>query len=188
MLNPSELDEIDKSIIVLLQQNPAITHSDIAKQLNRSQPAIGARIKKLTDKGILATQIGVDFAKIPDLNLIKVELATQKPEEVLEMASCCPFIINVLKLSGEYNIAVFMASGSLKKIDAVIDNHFRSRDYITKIRVDLVTGIAKKFIMPVDFNMDNLTPESEKGCNTASCKFCKHHIEKKENQLSPQKS
>ena len=61
-----DLDNIDKSIIALLQENPAITHSDIAKKLNRSQPAIGARIKKLNDKGILDTQIGVNFQAIND--------------------------------------------------------------------------------------------------------------------------
>ncbi|MHA1618079.1 MAG: Lrp/AsnC family transcriptional regulator, partial [Promethearchaeota archaeon] len=73
----SKLDDIDKSIIKILQDDPNITHSQIAKELSRSQPAIGARIKKLTEKGILATQIGVDFSN-PEinssLNLVKVEM------------------------------------------------------------------------------------------------------------------
>ena len=166
-----DLDDIDKSIIALLQENPAITHSDIAKKLNRSQPAIGARIKKLNDKGILDTQIGVNFQAINDLNLVKVELITQRPEEVMAMANCCPFIINTLKLSGEYNIAVFMVSNNLRKIDAIIDSHFRNRDYISKVRVDIVVGVAKKFILPVDFSMEQLDPSHPDGCQ-GNCQFC----------------
>ena len=168
----NELDEIDKNIIALLQQNPTITHSDIAKQLNRSQPAIGARIKKLSDRGILDTQIGVNFQQINDLILVKVEIITQRPEEIMQMAECCPFIINTLKLSGEYNVAVLMTASNLRKIDAVVDNHFRNRDYISKVKVDLITGLAKKFILPVDFSMEQLDPTSPIGCQK-NCKYCK---------------
>ena len=49
----TKIDNIDKRIIETLQKNPSITHSQIAKNLERSQPAIGARIKKLSEKGIL---------------------------------------------------------------------------------------------------------------------------------------
>jgi hypothetical protein len=119
----------------------------------------------------LDTQIGVNFQAINDLNLVKVELITQKPEEVMEMATCCPFIINTLKLSGEYNICVFMVSNNLKKIDGVIDTHFRNRDYISKVRVDLVVGVAKKLILPVDFSMEQLDPATTEGC-AGNCKFC----------------
>ena len=83
----NEIDEIDKNIIEMLQSKPSITHSEIAKKLDRSQPAIGARIKKLEDKGILATQIGVNFNQIDILNLIKVEISTSNPNEILEVYS-----------------------------------------------------------------------------------------------------
>ena len=56
----------------MLQDDPSITHSQIAKELSRSQPAIGARIKKLTEHGILATQIGVDFKKLQELTLVSL--------------------------------------------------------------------------------------------------------------------
>lgn len=154
MFAHSDLDEIDISIIRLLQENPSVTHSDIAKQLNRSQPAIGARIKKLQDKGILATQIGVDFQMVTELNLVKVELVTKQPEELFNMAKYCPFIINTLKMSGEYNIALFMACAKLKTVDSIVDQHFRNKDHISKVKMDLITGVAKKLILPVDFSND----------------------------------
>ncbi len=158
----------------MLQVDPNITHSSIAKQLNRSQPAIGARIKKLTDQGILATQIGVDFSSTEInsyLNLVKIEMTTSKPDEVFEMTKHCPYIINALKMSGEYNILMFMACSSLKRLDVVLDRHFRNQSYVKKIRMDLITSYAKSFIIPVDFSAENFENASDI-CDVSTCNYC----------------
>jgi len=42
-----KIDEADKKIIEMIEENPDITHSDIAKEIEKSQPAVGARIIKL---------------------------------------------------------------------------------------------------------------------------------------------
>ncbi|MHA1646228.1 MAG: Lrp/AsnC family transcriptional regulator [Promethearchaeota archaeon] len=149
------LDKIDKEIISLLQNDSTVTHSQIAKNLNRSQPAIGSRIKKLIDKGILATQNGVDFSKIDDLNLVILEISTSRPEKIMEMAQVCPYLINAIKISGVQNIIVFMACSSLKRLDNIIDHHFRSSPYISSISMNLVSGMANKFILPVDFHIED---------------------------------
>ena len=133
----TKIDDIDKRIIEILQKNPSITHSQIAKNLARSQPAIGARIKKLSEKGILATQIGVDFSKdlvSSSLNLVKIEMSITNPKVVFDMVNFCPYIINALKLSGDYNIMIFMACSSLKRLDIILDKHFRNKDYVRKIK------------------------------------------------------
>ncbi|MCF2139587.1 MAG: Lrp/AsnC family transcriptional regulator [Candidatus Lokiarchaeota archaeon] len=170
----SKIDDIDKSIINMLQNNPYITHSQIAKELDRSQPAIGARIKKLTENGILATQIGVDFSN-PEvnsvLNLVKVELTTTHPEDVFNLSKVCPYIINALKISGEYNILMFMACSSLKRLDTILDRHFRNKDYVKKIRMDLVTSYAHSFILPVDFMAENFDNPDDP-CNVTTCPHC----------------
>ena len=173
MLLKDALDEIDKQIIELLQHDPSMTHSSIATKLSRSQPAIGARIKKLIDSGILSTQVGVDFKIVADLNLVKIEIMTSKPEEVFEMAEFCPYIINAMKLSGEFNVIVFMACSNLKRIDIIVDRHFRNKDYISKVRMDLITNMAKSFVLPLDFSVDNFQC-AEDECT--SCERCRHGI------------
>lgn len=162
----NEIDDIDKSIIEMLQKDSSITHSDIAKELDRSQPAIGARIKKLSDKGVLATQIGVDFNKIQELNLVKIELETSKPQEILEMAEFCPYIINILKLSGKSNLMIFMACSSLKRIDYIVDKRFRTNEFIHSVRMDLITGLSKKFVLPIAFCIEDFEDP------TSPCECC----------------
>ena len=170
----TKIDNIDKRIIEILQKNPNITHSQIAKNLERSQPAIGARIKKLSEKGILATQIGVDFSKdlvSSSLNLVKIEMSITSPQIVFDMVDSCPYIINALKLSGDYNIMIFMACSSLKRLDIILDKHFINKDYVRKIKMDLITDFAAPFILPVDFTIENFDKPDEL-CNITSCPYC----------------
>lgn len=155
------IDKIDKEIITLLQKNANITHSDIAKSIGRSQPAVGSRIHRLQDKGIISSQVGINFKNISKIHLIKVEIATKKPKDIYLMAQHCPFIINCMRLSGENNMMIFLASPSLIKIDRVVDKHFRNKDHINAIKMDIITDFAKDFILPLDFRMDQLDPETK---------------------------
>ena len=158
------IDEIDKHIITLLQENPNITHSDIAKKINRSQPAVGSRIHRLEERGVISSQFGINFKNSPKINLVKVELETKKTDEIYKMGKYCPFVINCMKLSGQNNIMVYLASSSLKKIDNVIDHHFRNRPHVINVKMDIITDFCKNFILPIDFRMYEFTPDPESGC------------------------
>jgi DNA-binding Lrp family transcriptional regulator len=159
------LDEIDKNIITLLQNQPNITHSKIAKEIGRSQPAVGSRIHRLEERGIVSAQFGINFKSVSQsIHLVKVELETKKPEELYKMSRSCPFIINCMKLSGKNNIMIFLASSSLKKIDAVVDYHFRNKSYVSYVSMDLITDFVKDFILPIDFQIDEHDPDKESGC------------------------
>ncbi|MHA1776420.1 MAG: Lrp/AsnC family transcriptional regulator [Promethearchaeota archaeon] len=159
------LDATDKAIINQLQLDPSITHSKIANILGLSQPAIGARIKKLTEKGLIATQIGVNFQKIPELNLLRVNMKTSRTNDVMELCEYCPFVINAIKSTGDYNMTIFMASRNLKHLDAVMDRHFRNKPYVSKIQMDLVTSMAKPIIFPLNMTMESMVDTDD------PCKF-----------------
>ena len=50
------MDEIDKKIVKILQNRPNISHTDIAKKVNRSQHTVGLRIKRLMKAELLDFQ------------------------------------------------------------------------------------------------------------------------------------
>lgn len=158
-----KLDEIDKQIISLVQDNPALTHTEIATKINRSQPTVGMRIKKLEKSGILQFQPGINFRRV-DLLLATVELKTKNPEEILNMARHCPFMLNAFRLSGEHNICILLSSFKLQKLDNIVNYHFRNNPEIQNTSMELVIEIAKDFILPIDFDSENHDPTSEEGC------------------------
>ncbi len=164
-----KLDDIDRRIITLVQEDPNLTHTQIAEQINRSQPTVGMRIKKLEKEGILQFQPGVNFKKI-DLMLAAVELNTKRPNEVLEMAKFCPFMLNAFRLSGSHNIMILLTSSKLEKLDNIVNYHFRSDPNVQSVSMNMITEIAKDFILPVDFESEDHIPTLEDGCGD-KCKY-----------------
>ena len=170
-----KLDDIDRQIISIVQEDPNITHTDIAERINRSQPTVGMRIKKLEKSGILVFQPGINFKKV-NLFLATVEVKTKDPDELMEMAKCCPFMLNAFRLSGEHNISILLASSKLDKLDNIINYHFRKNPDIGSVSMEIVTDIAKDFILPIDFDSEDHNPTIEDGCGER----CKFKIAKKE--------
>lgn len=157
------IDEVDRNIIDLLQNNPTLTHMEIAEKISRSQPTVGMRIHKLEEKGLLEMQRGVNFKKV-DLFLASVTLRTKDPDDIFEMARVCPFIINCFKLSGEKNILLLLSASNLNKLDNMVNFHFRNNKNITNVKMEVVVDIAKDLILPVDFRSEDQNPTKEECC------------------------
>ena len=164
-----KLDGIDRQIITLVQEDPNLTHTQIAERINRSQPTVGMRIKKLEKEGILQFQPGINFKKV-DLFLATVELNTKLPNVILDMAKFCPFMLNAFRLSGDHNIMILLASSKLDKLDNIVNYHFRSNPEVQSVSMELVTEIAKDFILPIDFDSEEHSPTLEEGCGE-KCKY-----------------
>lgn len=164
-----KLDNIDRQIITLVQEDPNLTHTQIAEKINRSQPTVGMRIKKLEKEGILQFQPGINFKKV-DLFLATVEVNTKRPNVILDMAKFCPFMLNAFRLSGAHNICILIASSKLEKLDIIVNYHFRSNPDVQSVSMELVTDIAKDFILPIDFDSEEHTPTLEEGCGD-KCKY-----------------
>ena len=161
-----KLDDIDRKIITLIQNDPNITHSEIAQRVDRSQPTIGMRLKKLTNSGVLKIQAGLNF-KTVDIFLAFVYIKTDEPEVILEQAKHCPFMMNAYKLSGEFNIILSLASTRLEKLDAMVNSHFRMKSKIHSVKMEVVIDIAKDLVLPINFDLqDELDPTS------GECKHC----------------
>ncbi|MHA1804654.1 MAG: winged helix-turn-helix transcriptional regulator [Promethearchaeota archaeon] len=164
-----KLDDIDKKIITLVQQDPSLTHTEIAEKIQRSQPTVGMRIKKLEKNGILYFQPGINFKKV-DLHLATVEISTKNPQEIMDMAKFCPFMLNGFRLSGKHNICILVASSRLDKLDKIINYHFRKNPDVSMVSMEIVTDIAKDFVMPIDFDSEEHEPNEEEGCGE-KCKY-----------------
>ena len=170
-----KLDDVDRKIISLVQEDPNLTHTQIAEKIERSQPTVGMRIKKLEKSGILQFQPGINFKKV-ELFLATVEVNSKNPKEILDMAKCCPFMLNAFRLSGEHNICILLASSKLEKLDSVVNYHFRNNPGVSMASMEIVTEIAKDLILPIDFDSEEHEPNEIEGCGEK----CKYLLAKKE--------
>lgn len=148
-----DLDEIDQQIMDIMQKNPDITHTRLAELLNRSQPAIGARVKRMKENGLLVNTTGIDFfhpqiAQV--LKLMMVLINTEDVDAIFRIAEDCPYVINALKSSAVNNVVVFLACSSIKRLDQIIDQHFRCKSYVRRVEANIIMDISHQLIFPVN--------------------------------------
>lgn len=175
--NQIKLDKIDLKLISLLQEDPSLTHYQIAEIINRSQPTVGTRVRKLKERGILQFQAGINFKKM-GIQLAFVNLNTKNPNEIVDMVKDCPFMLNAFRLSGMYNMSILIANTNLKKLNNVVDQHFRKNPYVQKISIEFITDTINNFILPIDTDSDLILQNLEDGCST-NCKYCEYNRKKR---------
>ncbi|MFX1258597.1 MAG: Lrp/AsnC family transcriptional regulator [Promethearchaeota archaeon] len=151
-----KMDDIDRSILQLVQEDPNVTHTQIARKINRSQPTVGMRIKRLEKAGVLQFQAGLNMKSL-DLYFAKVELQSNNPKEILDLVKKCPFIFNAFRLSGTSNISVLITNSKLQNLDNIVNIHFRNNPNILNVSMELITEVVNDFILPIDFNFKSCT-------------------------------
>jgi len=148
-----DIDDTDKKIIEFLQTDASMSYTAIGKELDKSQPAIGARVLKLSRGGILGTQKGVNF-KTSGLPLMNLDVRSSDAEKMQKRAEVCPFILNSFKKLGDFNFQLFVTASSIEAINEIIDDCYRKDDTLQSIKSSLVVSMDKDFVLPVNFELE----------------------------------
>ncbi len=147
--NNFSLDDIDKQIVEIVQKEPTLTHTMIAKKVHRSQPTIGHRIKRLEDSGLLQYQAGLNLKKL-DFYYARVVIQTKDSISLIQIINECPHMIFALKLSGIDNFEIIIASQNLKQLDQIVNIHFRNNPDILNVSMEIIVDVFNDLILPFD--------------------------------------
>ena len=148
------IDDDDKKIIEMIEKNPDITHSDIAKEIEKSQPAVGARIIKLERKHLLTKQVGFNVKEV-DIKVAIVYISTKDVEKIVEKIKNCPFINHAFKISGEFNVLCYIAASDLQTIEKLVDLCFRRDPNVINVKTNILIESIHDFVVPIDFTIEN---------------------------------
>ena len=152
-VDPLNIDEIDREIVKLLIENPEITHEEIATRVNRSQPAVGARIQKLKKKQLIANQVGVNF-KTANLSLGIVTFSGRYPIQLKAYLNTVPQFVQVFKTTGSTNFLILIPGVHPKEIDEVVDLYLRPHPDIEDISVNYLTESLKTLVLPYMLSLE----------------------------------
>jgi len=159
------IDDADKIIIEMIEKNPDITHSAIAKEIEKSQPAVGARIIKLERKHLLTKQVGFNVKEV-DIKVAIVYISTKDVENVVEKIKNCPFINHAFKISGEFNVLCFIAASDLQTIEKLVDLCFRRDPNVINVKTNILIESIHDFVVPIDFTIEKFDGRyCGPGCN-----------------------
>jgi len=147
------IDDDDYKIIEMIEKDPDITHSQIAIEVEKSQPAIGARIIKLERKNLLTKQVGFNIKKV-DIKVAIVFISTKDVETVVEKIKNCPFINHAFKISGEFNLLCFVSASDLQTIERLVDVCFRKDPNVINVKTNVLIESVHDFVVPIDFQIE----------------------------------
>ncbi|MFW9937879.1 MAG: Lrp/AsnC family transcriptional regulator [Candidatus Thorarchaeota archaeon] len=148
-----DIDDDDYKIIQMIEKDPDITHSEIAREIEKSQPAVGARIIKLERKNLLTKQVGFNIKKV-DIKTAIVFISTKDVESIVEKVRNCPFINHAFKISGEFNLLCFIAASDLQTIEKLVDICFRKDPNVINVKTNILIESIHDFVVPIDFKIE----------------------------------
>ncbi|TFF92918.1 MAG: Lrp/AsnC family transcriptional regulator [Promethearchaeota archaeon] len=178
------IDDDDKKIIEMIEADPDITHSTIAAEVEKSQPAIGARIIKLERKHLLTKQVGFNIKKV-DIKTAIVFISTKDVDEIVEKIQDCPFINHAFKISGDYNVLCFIAAADLQTIERLVDLCFRRDPNVLSVKTNILIDSIHDFVVPIDFQIEDFDgkwcgPDCHLRTDMPKFKFNKEDLEESE--------
>jgi len=166
------LDEKDKKIISLLQENPFLSQNEISEKVNLSQPAVGARIKKLQEHGFLSYAVGINPKKI-GLHFARLDIVTNDSEHILSSIKKCPYVLNVISMDGERNLSIFLASEDFSTLESV-KSRFIEHNGIKDANFNIILKSEKKIVLPIQLVEKKKSPPCGMNLHCEECKYYKN--------------
>jgi len=170
MTKPLDIDDKDRLILELLEKDPDMSQSEIAKVVGLSQPSVGSRIKKLKELGIVSHAYGLNVKK-SGLYVLKVDVKCKRPANILRKLSGCPFFLNGFVVAGEKNLTLFLAGEDLTTLEAIVDKHVRAEPEVYEVEAGIVVRSERDAVMPLKMYIEK---GKETPCGDAECESCEY--------------
>lgn len=143
----SEIDNTDKEILELLQNNSKITFKEIGEKLEMAASTIHHRVKKLEKKGIIQNYtINIDPFKVGHgtIAILGLSVDPLKMKQVVEELAKFEQIQLVVTTSGDHDIVIQMMAENDKKLWRFVNEHIKTIEGVrTNIDVSSFIDIEK---------------------------------------------
>ena len=151
------LDEVDRKIIGLMQENPKLSQSQIARMVELSQPSVSARIKRLKEAGFISLNVGADIKKA-GLHVAKIDFPRNRD---LKGCISCPYILGIVETEDVKTI--YVVGEDFSSIESVVKKSFGVNG------IKAVISSHPNFIMPLKMSRDGK-------CSSCECESCEYYV------------
>ncbi|MXQ55921.1 Lrp/AsnC family transcriptional regulator [Shimazuella alba] len=115
------MDAIDAKIVELLQKNARITVSQIGRLINMTQPAVGERIRKLEEKGVIqGYKVILDPEKLGKHVTAYILIQAGNCGKLIEFCNQSPEVVEAHQLSGQFNFMIKVMTRSMRTLEEFI--------------------------------------------------------------------
>ncbi len=137
-----ELDEIDRRLISLLQQDGRISYADLSREVGLTAPGIRIRVMRLQDEGILQIVAVTDPLQLGYESMAQV--AIRADGDVIAIADALQELENIIYVvlcAGSYDLMAEVVAADKTALFDVINNEIRNISGVGKIETFMYYGI-----------------------------------------------
>ena len=144
-----ELDDLDLSILRVLQENGRLSNVDLATHINLSPPATYTRLKRLEKQGYIRNYVALlDWKKMgyDMICFINISLQMHQPEEVekfRQRISKLPEVLECHHVTGEYDYLLKVAIKNRDDLDRFVMKQLTPIPGIARIYTSLALNEIK---------------------------------------------
>jgi len=148
-----KIDNINKQILFLLQNDARTTYKEIAAKLKRSETTIRDRIKAMENVGIIQGYTALIDKTALGLNFFAMILAnpvtSSDLDSITDKIKKVKNVLRVYQISGNHRIAIFMVAPSYKELKNIIKSQLipiglKDEEIVSVLEAD------REFISPLE--------------------------------------
>lgn len=118
-----ELDEIDRQIVALLQENARLPLKSIADRVSLTSPSVSARIERMEKRGVITGYHASVDPEAFDYRIkafINLEVEPVQKKEFYPYIESCPNVIECNCVTGEYAMLMEVVFHTTRELDQFI--------------------------------------------------------------------
>lgn len=140
-----KIDETDKKIISILQENARIPLKELAKKVFLSSPSVSARLEKLESEGVITgyhASVNPLIMNYPIKAFVNLELEPNQKPEFYTYIEKIPNVVECDCVTGAYSMLIMVYFESTDELDHFIDRlqHFGK----TKTQIVFSTSVPHR--------------------------------------------
>ncbi len=144
-----QLDEMDREVLRLLQENSRISSAELARQVNLSAPGLQKRLRKLEEKGVIDRYVTLVNREALGLDLLcfaQVTLAHHHPECISTFCDRVQSLTEVLEchhLAGEFDYLLKFVVVNHQHLEQLLREKISPIPGVDKIKTSIVLNEVK---------------------------------------------
>ncbi|AEI43085.1 Lrp/AsnC family transcriptional regulator [Paenibacillus mucilaginosus] len=116
------MDQIDYKILSSLHDNARMPISELSRMIAMSQPAVTERLRKLEDQGVITGyRAEISPRKLGKHTTSFVLFKTNNCKDFLAFTETSPEVIDLYRISGEYNYLMKVLTETTESLAAFLD-------------------------------------------------------------------
>ncbi|UUZ95029.1 Lrp/AsnC family transcriptional regulator [Paenibacillus sp. P25] len=117
------MDQTDRKILSLLHDNARMSVAELSRIVAMSQPAVTERIRKLEEQGVITGyRVELSPTKLGKYTTAFIMFKTNNCKDFVQFAEESPEVIELHRISGEYNFLLKIVSETTETLAQFLDS------------------------------------------------------------------